>query len=126
MLSVARKEKTSNRNLGVKALVLAAIAPMALGLVGCSDSSGGSAGTSKDDVEKGILKIYTPQKDVIGINDEQVKEIASCFANDIEGKISEESRKKIASGIDIPPNSPDYQAVFDASKNCAQKVITKK
>ncbi|OKL46066.1 hypothetical protein BSR28_08350 [Boudabousia liubingyangii] len=114
----------TNRKRGLKAVAILSLLPMAFGLAGCSGSSS-SDGTSKQEVEQGLVKLLDRSKGQLGLNDEQVKNISSCVAEKLDDKISEESKQKLAAGKDIMPDSPDHEAVFEASSSCAKEEVLK-
>lgn len=107
---------------GVKVLAAGLSLALSFGLAGCSGNKEGKK-PSKEKVSAGIQKILS--KGASSVGEEKLKKISDCIADDIYGKVSNETLKSIVEGKDVTDKeSKDYQPVYEASKSCAQKVMS--
>lgn len=118
---------------GVKVLAAGLSLALSFGLAGCSGSEEkasdkrsnekASDKPSKEKVSAGIQKILS--KSASGVGEKKLKKVSDCIADDIYGKVSNETLKSIVEGKDVTDKeSKDYQPVYEASKSCVQKVIS--
>ncbi|AOZ72339.1 hypothetical protein BK816_02680 [Boudabousia tangfeifanii] len=116
MINFKRQKRT-------KLASLVAVGVLCVGLAGCGGSAASSStdGVSKEEVSQGIVKIYI-KENAKAVPQADFKKVGDCVAEEVDGKISEESKMRIAQGHDIMPNEKDYDVIYKATTKCVEKV----
>ncbi len=102
---------------------VAALLALPLGLAACGDGDGDKP--SKDEVTKGVEKLYGGTTGTSQLTDSQTNKLASCAVDKTYDKLSTKTLKAMASGDkDSKGDKKDEAAFRAAGIACARTVVS--